>query len=155
NRFDLSRDFTGTTNANDRVDVIGNLTLSGTNVIQINSLDGYLGGGVYPLITYTGSLIGGLTNLTLSGSFIQPVALTNAPGAIALVASVPAAPPAAPSGLTVTAVGAFQINLFWTDNSTDENAFRIERSLNSVTFAPIAVVSANDTNYSDIGLSPN
>ena len=153
--FDLSSDPTGVTNANDRVNVVGNLSLSGTNTIEINQLDGFLGGGVYTLITYTGSLAGGLSNLVLSGDFVQPVALTNWPGAIGLVAVFPDAPPAAPSGLTATVAGANQINLAWTDNATNEDVFLIERSTNDVTFAQIALVSANDTSYSDIGLSTN
>src|SRR5262249_48620664 len=52
NQFDLSSDPTGVTNANDRVDILGNLVLSGTNTIEIKQLDNFLGGGVYPLFTY-------------------------------------------------------------------------------------------------------
>ena len=37
-------------------------------------------------------------------------------------------PPAAPFGLTATAASASQINLAWTDNSSDESGFKIERS---------------------------
>ncbi len=36
-------------------------------------------------------------------------------------------PPAAPSNLTASAVSNSQINLSWTDNSTDETGFKIER----------------------------
>src|SRR5262249_54553683 len=111
NQFDLSNDPTGASKTNDRVSIAGNLVLSGTNTIAINQTDGYLAGGVYPLFTYTGTLTGGLANFVLTGAFIQPVTLTNPPGAIALLAVVPAAPPTAPSGLTANTVGAFQINL--------------------------------------------
>jgi autotransporter-associated beta strand protein len=97
NQFDLSNDPTGTTNANDLLTVYGNLTLSGTNIIQVNQLNGVLGAGVYSLIRYSGSLAGGLGNLVLNGTFLQPVSLTNPPGEIALVTSVPGAPPLAPS----------------------------------------------------------
>jgi autotransporter-associated beta strand protein len=156
NQFDLSNDPTGTTNANDTVTIYGNLVLTGTNTIAITQLNGALGGGVYPLFKYTGTLSGGLANLALSGAFIQPVSLTNPPGMIGLVAVIPAAPPVAPSALVATAVGAFQINLAWTDNSSDENAFFIERSTsNTANFAQIALNAPNDTSYQDTGVAAN
>jgi rhamnogalacturonan endolyase len=154
NLFDLSGDPTGTTKTNDRVSIIGNLTLTGTNIIAINQPDGSLGNGVYPLFQYTGTLTGGLTNLSLTGNFLQFVTLTNPPGMIGLLAVVPASPPVAPGNLTATAVSAVQINLGWKDNSTNENAFLIERSTNNVTFAQIVSVPAGTTNYSDFGLTP-
>jgi hypothetical protein len=64
-------------------------------------------------------------------------------------------PPAAPSNLTATAVSSSQINLTWTDNSNNEDGFRIERcqgaSCNN--FAEIATVAANTTSYSNTGLT--
>lgn len=153
--FDLSNDPAGAVRTNDLVEIVGNLTLSGTNTIEIRQLDGVLGGGIYPLFRYTGTLTGGLSNLVLSGNFNQPVDLTNPPGMIGLIASVPGAAPAAPSGLTATANGAFQINLGWTDNSADENEFVIERSIDSVNFVLVATVGANQTSYSDVGLEPS
>lgn len=153
NQFDLYSDPSGATRTNDRVNIIGSLTLTGTNIIEVTQPDGALGPGLYPLFTYTGSLTGGLANLTLSGTFIQPVVLTNPPGQIALLASIPAAPPVAPSALTAIAVGAFQINLTWADNSSDENWFLIERATGSPSgFAQIASLAANTTNYSNLGL---
>jgi autotransporter-associated beta strand protein len=155
NQFDLSSDSTGLTRTNDLVVVQGNLTLSGTNIIAVHPFDGALEPGVYPLIKYSGALSGGLGNLVLTGNFIQEVALTNPPGMIALVALVPPSPPAAPVNLAATAVGAFQINLGWQDQSDDEIAFLIERSLNNVTFTPLASVNANETSYVDSDLSPS
>jgi len=156
NQFDLSNDPSGNTKTNDVVQIEGNLVLAGTNTIEVNQLDGYLGGGIYPLIKYTGTLFGGLQNFALNGTFIQPVALTNPPGMIALLAVLPAAPPTAPSGLSVTAVGAFQVNLLWADNSSDENIFLVERSQSDVgNFALIASLAPNTTSYQDIGLNAN
>jgi len=155
NQFDLSNDPAGVAKTNDRVNIIGNLVVTGTNTIQISQPDGFLGGGVYPLLSYSGALTGGLTNFALSGTFIQPAVLTNPPGMIALLAIIPAAPPVAPTSLGATAIGAFQINLAWRDNSSDENAFLIERSTNNLTFRQIASVSPNTTNYADIGLLAN
>ncbi|HTY86453.1 MAG TPA: autotransporter-associated beta strand repeat-containing protein [Candidatus Acidoferrum sp.] len=79
--FDLTEDPTGLIKTNDQIRVIGNLALSGTNVIKVNLLDGPLVNGVYTLITYSGTLTGGLTNLVVVGA---NGALTNPPGAIAL-----------------------------------------------------------------------
>jgi fibronectin-binding autotransporter adhesin len=155
NRFDLSNDASGVAKTNDVIDITGNLVLAGTNIIEITQLNEGLAGGVYPLFKYTGTLTGGLSNLVLSGTFIQPVALTNPPGMIALLAVIPSAPPVPPSALSAVAVGAFQINLSWTDNSSDENAFRIERSLTPSNFTLLTINAANDINYSDTTVSPN
>src|SRR5207248_33803 len=45
--------------------------------------------------------------------------------------------PAAPSALTATAVSDVQINLAWTDNSGNEDGFRIYRSTDNVTYTQI------------------
>jgi len=45
--------------------------------------------------------------------------------------------------LTATASGGTQINLAWTDNSTDELGFKIERSTDNVNFTQITTVAAN------------
>jgi hypothetical protein len=65
-------------------------------------------------------------------------------------------PPAAPTGLTATAAAFPQIALAWTDASTDESRFEIERSLDGSVgpFAPLATVAANATTYADGGLTP-
>ncbi len=63
-------------------------------------------------------------------------------------------PPAAPSGLTATAVSTSQINLGWTDNAGNETGFKIERSTDNASFSQIATVGANVTSYSDTGRQP-
>jgi hypothetical protein len=60
--------------------------------------------------------------------------------------------PAAPTNLTATAVSGTQINLTWTDNSTGETGFLIERSLDGVTWKQIAVVGPNVTSFHNTGL---
>jgi len=65
---------------------------------------------------------------------------------------LPPPPPTAPSGLSATATSTSQINLAWSDNSTDETTFKVERSLDGIAFSQIAVVAANATTYSDTGL---
>lgn len=58
-------------------------------------------------------------------------------------------PPAAPSNLTATTVSANQIDLTWTDNSTNETGFILERSFNQSTWAVVASPSTNQTTFSD------
>ncbi len=63
------------------------------------------------------------------------------------------APPAAPTNLTATAVSSSRIDLAWTDNSTNEGGFKVERSTDGVTFTQVAQVGANITTYSNTGLA--
>ncbi len=59
-------------------------------------------------------------------------------------------PPAAPTSLTATAAGANQINLAWTDNSSDETEFEIDRATDSAFTTGLDTVSvaANTSSYS-------
>ncbi len=63
--------------------------------------------------------------------------------------------PNAPGNLTATAISSNRIDLSWTDNSTNENLFRIERSTNGTTFVQIASAGAGVTGFSDSGLTGN
>jgi hypothetical protein len=67
--------------------------------------------------------------------------------------SVSVSVPAAPSNLKATAAAANQINLAWTDNSSNESGFLIERSTDDVNFTQIGSVAADVTSYSDTGLT--
>ena len=58
----------------------------------------------------------------------------------------------APGGLTAAAYSESRIDLAWTDNSTDETAFKIMRSADQMTWDSLTTVSANVTGYSDTGL---
>lgn len=64
----------------------------------------------------------------------------------------PPPPPAAPSALALTVRSSSQINLAWTDNATNETGFKIERSLDGVTFTQIGTVAAGTRSYSSTGL---
>ena len=69
---------------------------------------------------------------------------------------IPPAVPAAPSGLSATAISRSRIDLAWTDNSSNETGFQIERSRAGGAFSLIATTAANATTYSDTsGLTPN
>ncbi len=63
-------------------------------------------------------------------------------------------PPAAPSGLTATAFSSSQINLAWTDNSTNEANFHVDRCAGSgcPSFVQIAQLPAGAQSYADTGL---
>jgi hypothetical protein len=65
------------------------------------------------------------------------------------------AAPAAPTGLVATAPSSSRIDLSWTDNSTNEQGFRIDRSIDGVNFTAYATVGANATTYSATWLVAN
>jgi formylglycine-generating enzyme required for sulfatase activity len=63
-------------------------------------------------------------------------------------------PPAAPTGLTATAVSASQIDLSWTDASNNESGFRIERKVGGTSsYIDIDSVGPNATGYQNKGLA--
>lgn len=65
--------------------------------------------------------------------------------------------PAAPSNLVATAVSRTQINLSWTDNSSNETGFKIERckGANCTNYVQINQVGANVITFADTGLTKN
>lgn len=80
------------------------------------------------------------------------------------VAPPPAPPPPpppsvkAPIGFTATPVGQTSINLAWTDSTTNETGFQIQRCTGAAcaNFAQVgANLAANTTSYSDTGLTAN
>ncbi|MBI3651915.1 MAG: choice-of-anchor D domain-containing protein [Acidobacteria bacterium] len=73
---------------------------------------------------------------------------------ITLEPTIPIAPPA-PTDLRVTAVTSSRVDLAWTDNSINEQGFKVERSLDGQTFTEIATVAANVTTYSDTTVAPS
>jgi hypothetical protein len=68
-----------------------------------------------------------------------------------------ATPPPAPSNLSAQAVSKAQINLTWTNSSTNQTGVRIERCRGSgcTSFAVIATLPRTATSYSDSGLTSN
>ena len=60
------------------------------------------------------------------------------------------APPAAPTGLMATVVSATRVDLTWTDASTNETGFTVERKIGAGgAFVPIASLAAGATSFSD------
>ena len=78
----------------------------------------------------------------------------NSPYSTAVEAITFRIPPAAPDSLTATTSGQNQINLAWTDKSSNEDSFKIERKISTGAYAQVANVGANITVYSDLGLNP-
>ena len=68
-------------------------------------------------------------------------------------ATTAAAPPMAPNNLTATATGVSTTTLTWTDNSNDEDGFKIERKLSSSNFVEVATVGGNINSFDDSGLA--
>jgi hypothetical protein len=63
-------------------------------------------------------------------------------------------PPAAPTNLTATALDSWTIDLGWTDASTDEDGFTVERRLGQTgTFQGITQTGADVAAFTDTGLS--
>src|SRR5439155_4253318 len=61
-----------------------------------------------------------------------------------------AAPPAAPSNLVAMLISSTQVNLSWTDNSGNEQGFRIQRSSNAgLNWSRVGQVGANTTTFAD------
>jgi hypothetical protein len=99
---------------------------------------------------------GGLTTFT---TYLYRVRSFNAQGPSAWWSNVAWAdtvrPPAAPTGLSVSPASMTQLDLTWTDNSSDEFAFEVWRQLGAGAFTRIATLPPNTTRYSNTGLSPN
>jgi hypothetical protein len=60
--------------------------------------------------------------------------------------------PAAPTLLTATTISETQIDLAWTDNSSDEDLFYIERSPDGSTWAQIGTVQPNIAAFANVNL---
>jgi titin len=99
----------------------------------------------------------GDSGLAAGATYLYRVRATNAdgPSAWSNVASAATFPPApgAPSGLVATATSASQIALTWTDNASNESGFRLERSVDALTWTQVAALGSNVVTYTDSGLS--
>jgi hypothetical protein len=105
-----------------------------------------------------------VTGLSASTTYFYRVVSFNDAGnssfsntANATTSAAPPPLPAAPSALTAAAVSNTRINLAWTDNSSNESGFKIERckNPNCTNFAQIAQVGANVTTFADTTVTKN
>jgi len=65
----------------------------------------------------------------------------------------PAGGPAAPSNVVATKVNESRIDLSWTDNANDENAFKLQRQPQGGSWTTVTWLGADATSYSDTGLT--
>jgi hypothetical protein len=99
-----------------------------------------------------GSMVLDINGNTLDAKFLREN------GAIAdyfriVKGAVAPVPPAAPTSLSATTFSSSQINLSWTDNSNNENGFKVEQSTDGTTFTQIAMLGSNSVSFSATGLS--
>jgi len=93
----------------------------------------------------------GITTDQRGAAFPRPFGGTVDIGAFELQSLLP---PAAPTGLTATPTSATQINLAWTDASSDETGFEIERATAAGgPWTLLTTTAANATSYNDTGLT--
>ncbi len=77
------------------------------------------------------------------------------PGVNGIVLKIlPLSAPAAPTGLLASPVSGSRIDLSWTDNSPEEEAYEVERSVDGGAFAPLAAEGADAEAYASLGLEP-
>ncbi|MGB2781925.1 MAG: fibronectin type III domain-containing protein, partial [Phycisphaerae bacterium] len=124
----------------------GDLDLNYNNTIEIEGA--ITNNGV--CITYTGTRTGEFTNLLPVGYFSVDYGTA---GQVKIVSLVPPGAPTAPSNLTATTVSYDKIDLAWTDNSDNEDGFKIERKTTGA-WAQIDTVGEGVTTYNDTGLDP-
>lgn len=100
------------------------------------------------------------TGLTPSTTYYYVVRTRNAGGTSAnsseANATTLSALPTSPSGLTATAASVSQINLAWTDNSSNETNFVVARATTAGgPYTDVATLAANVKTYSNTGLAAN
>lgn len=128
---------------------------SGPVQYQFQCVSGGAGCVSSPWQTSTSYTATGLSaNTSYSFSVIAKDALGNITQASpSVMATTLSAIPLAPSALSGTALKGKSIKLSWKDNSTNETAFVLERSVNSGAWAVKATLASNTQTYTDSGLT--
>lgn len=107
-------------------------------------------GEIQVLATLGGTLrdtSGTILDGEFAGAFPSGDGVPGGDFAAAFTLSVPPPPP--PTNLTASTLSPSEISLAWSDNSTGETGFRIERSTDGVAFAEVAVVPQNVTAFAE------
>lgn len=126
-----------------QISYASNLFVAGTNTLAINIRQG--GAATTWNI---GNVTNGYPDL-LSGGLIYDF-LQMETG----VPVIQSNPPTPPGGLTATAVSGCEIDLAWTNTSTNATSVILQRSMDAVNFTQIGAVMRLGTNYADVTLSP-
>jgi hypothetical protein len=142
-----------------------NNTGTGTSTLDVfyrlNGVDSADGGayalptGITPAVLSTTSFTGLSTNKSSSTTLeigVQYDSGNKGTRLSQITTIITYTPLSTPSGLTAAAT-ASDVVLNWSDNSSNEDGFKIERSDNGGAFNQIASVSANVATYDDSGLS--
>ncbi len=100
-----------------------------------------------------------LDNGLAPGTYTFKMRAINAAGSSAatpqVMITIPFTAPAAPSNLAATPLSSSSVSLTWSDNSSNESAFRIERKPGSGSYSIITETAAGVTSYTDNGLTGN
>ena len=126
-----------------------------------NNEDGYElqrtagSGGSYAEIELLDPDTTGYTDSSFSGASAYHYRLRsqNAAGASAWLDLTVDVTPIAPTGLSITAVEPDRIDVSWTDNSSNEAGFRIERKVDGGSYELLATEPAGRTTYSDTAVA--
>jgi hypothetical protein len=137
-------------------------TDNATNELGFIIARGTVSGGPYTDIVSRGANVTSFFDMNLNPNTIYyyVVRATNSIGssgnsAQASTKTLPS-PPSPPGGLIATTVSSSQINLVWTDNSPNEDAFVLARStIVGGPYTDVATIAANVTSYSNTGLAAN
>lgn len=107
-----------------------------------------------PAISFNGYPTG-ISETDTANSANNAKSLNNNAYAIAAFRSGPNPPPVAPTSLSATATCSVGIQLSWTDASSNESAFEVERSSDQLTWIRIANLASNTSGFSDATVSPS
>jgi titin len=113
-------------------------------------------GGAFSLLSTVASNTVSYIDSTVStgSTYAYRVAATNLMGLTAYTNTVSINVPLnAPSNLTATLQSGPKINLAWTDNSSNESGFTLQRSVNGGAFLTLANLGPNVTSYVDSALT--
>ncbi len=102
-----------------------------------------------PAAIYVGLAATSHSDGNLTGATFDNLRLTAATAST--VPTTPTVP--APGGLALNVLSTSSIELRWTDHSSAETGFEIQRSADNVLFAPVATTGGNVTLWTDTGLT--
>jgi hypothetical protein len=135
------------------LDAYGNVATGYAGTVRFTSSDTTAGLPANYTFTAQDQGLHSFRSLTLNALGTQSLTATDVgPGSVTGSASVTVVP-RAPSKLTAMAASSSEIDLTWSDNSSNETSFLIERSTDGVHWTQVAAVGANVTTYRSTGLS--